>query len=183
FSVLFTRMGDTITAAFGKTDLLRSALDAALDPAVAGAPQNDAVMDLVWGPITERVTAQLPPGVDLGDPAVRADVVDQAAPAIREAIADGAAGSGDLATSLNGDTSFLTGADPRLTAPFLDGFASASVTVFWVSAAIVLVAFVLSFFLKAEPLREKSAVQERVEADRAAAHAAQELALEAQRAA
>jgi low affinity Fe/Cu permease len=37
---------------------------------------------------------------------------------------------------------------------------SAMVTVFWVAAAVVAIAFVLSFFLRAQPLRDKSAVQE-----------------------
>ena len=72
----------------------------------------------------------------------------------------GSSGSGDLSTSLNGDTSFLNEADDALKAPLLNGFANASVTVFWVGALVVLLAFLLSFFLKATPLREKSAVQE-----------------------
>ena len=40
-------------------------------------------------------------------------------------------------------------------------------TIFWVGALVVLLAFVLSFFLKATPLREKSAMQEAAD-DRAA---------------
>jgi len=72
-----------------------------------------------------------------------------------------------IGSALDGDTSFLNTADPRLAAPFLDGFATASVTVFTVSLVVVLTAFVLSFFLKATPLREKSAQQEVAEADAA----------------
>jgi hypothetical protein len=72
-----------------------------------------------------------------------------------------------IRSALDGDTSFLNTADPRLAAPFLEGFATASVSVFWVSLSVVLVAFVLSFFLKATPLREKSAQQEVAEADAA----------------
>jgi hypothetical protein len=41
------------------------------------------------------------------------------------------------------------------------------VTVFWVSLIVVLVAFVLSFFLKATPLRQKSAIQEVADQDAA----------------
>lgn len=65
-----------------------------------------------------------------------------------------------VGTSLNGDSSFLLGADPRLAAPFLEGFANASATVFVVSFVVVAAAFALSFFLKATPLREKSGIQE-----------------------
>lgn len=172
FSVLFTRLPDTIAAAFGKTDLLRAALDASLDPAVASAPQNAAIMETVYTPVVGDVAAGLPSGVDLTDDAVRGSVVDQVLETV-EAAPDGASG-GSLGVSLEGDTSFLNGADPALAAPFLDGFASATVTVFWLSAAVVGVAFVLSFFLRAQPLREKSAVQE------AHDELADELAMEAQ---
>lgn len=83
-------------------------------------------------------------------------------------------GGGSLGTSLDGDTAFLNGSDPRLSAPFLQGFANATVTIYWVALAVVAVAFVLSFFLKATPLRAKSALQEN--ADNVAAVIAQEAA-------
>jgi EmrB/QacA subfamily drug resistance transporter len=92
----------------------------------------------------------------LADPEVLADPANAG---IIELYSSAQSG-GSVGDALSGDTSFLTGADPRLTAPFLDGFAQASVTVFWVGFAVILVAFVLSFFLKAIPLRAKSAVQE-----------------------
>ena len=68
-----------------------------------------------------------------------------------------------VSDSLNGDSSFLTGADPRLSAPFLQGFNDAAVTIFWVALGVVLVAFALSWFLKTSPLRDKSALQENAE--------------------
>ncbi|WAC51566.1 MDR family MFS transporter [Frigoribacterium sp. SL97] len=95
-----------------------------------------------------------------------------------------AAGGGDTSQvggALDGNTSFLNTADRRLAAPFLDGFANAAVTVFWVALVVVLVAFVLSFFLKATPLRQKSAIDEA--ADEARAAVAADAALAAQAAA
>ena len=68
-----------------------------------------------------------------------------------------------VTSSLNADSSFLNDADPRLTAPFLQGFNDAAVSIFWVSLGVVLVAFVLSWFLKTTPLRAKSALQENAE--------------------
>jgi EmrB/QacA subfamily drug resistance transporter len=65
-----------------------------------------------------------------------------------------------LGEALNGDTSFLNLIDPRLARPFLEGFSSAMVTGFYISLGVVLVAFLLSWFLKATPLRQKSALQE-----------------------
>ena len=65
-------------------------------------------------------------------------------------------GAPDLST----DSSFLTTLDPRLARPFLDGFATSSVMVFVSAAAVVAIAFALSFFIKAPALREKSAAEE-----------------------
>lgn len=101
----------------------------------------------------------------IADPAVLADPKNAK---ILELLQAGQNDPGALTGSLDGDSAFLVGADPRLAAPFLDGFAQASVTVFWVGALVVFVAFILSFFLKAAPLREKSGAQENAEAALAA---------------
>jgi len=65
-----------------------------------------------------------------------------------------------LGDKLNTDSSFLTHLDPRLARPFLMGFAQSAVTVFICAAAVVAVAFVMSFFIKAAVLRNKSASEE-----------------------
>lgn len=67
---------------------------------------------------------------------------------------------GAIGNALNGDTSFLTGANPALANPFLVGFAESVVAVYWIGLVVVVVAFVLSWFVKAVPLRQKSAMQE-----------------------
>jgi EmrB/QacA subfamily drug resistance transporter len=77
--------------------------------------------------------------------------------------------SSAVSDSLNSDSSFLNGADPRLSAPFLQGFNDAAVMIFWVALGVVLVAFVLSWFLKTAPLRAKSALQENADNDAALA--------------
>lgn len=81
---------------------------------------------------------------------------------------------GDLGGALDGDTSFLNGADPRLAAPFLEGFANAAITTYWIALAVAALAFVLSFFLRTPPLRERSALQESADLDAAAQTAAAE---------
>lgn len=113
------------------------------------------------------------------DPAVLADPANEG---ILKVLQQAQENSGSAGTALDGDTSFLVGANHDLAAPFLTGFADATVTVFWVSFAVVAVAFVLSWFLKAPPLRAKSALQERTDAQ-AAVDAEDELSLAAQRAA
>jgi hypothetical protein len=167
FSTLFSRLPDTILAAFGRTDILRPALDAALDPAVASAPQNAEIMDAVYGGIVDPLVLQLPAGTDLADEQVRSGVLDTLVPRVQDALSG--TGGSPVGASLDGDTSFLTGADPRFTAPFLEGFATGAVTVYVVCLVVVLIAFVLSFFLKAPPLRTKSAIQEVADADAAIA--------------
>jgi EmrB/QacA subfamily drug resistance transporter len=133
FSVLFSRIPQTIADAFANTRITDGMQAAMSDPAVLADPGNAKILAL---------------------------------------FANGDAGG--AADALNGDTSFLNTADPRLAAPFLEGFTNATVSVFWVSLAVVLVAFVLSFFLKATPLREKSALQENADDEAAllAQHAA-----------
>ncbi|WP_244634508.1 MDR family MFS transporter [Frigoribacterium sp. CFBP 8754] len=122
FSVLFSRIPQTIAGAFADRDLQADAQAALADPAVASDPANASILGLY----------QSAQGGD----------------------------TSQVGGALNGDTSFLNTADRRLAAPFLDGFANATVTVFWVALTVVLVAFVLSFFLKATPLRQKSAIDE-----------------------
>ncbi|MEZ5189640.1 MAG: MDR family MFS transporter [Schumannella sp.] len=172
FSVLFSVLPGTIADSFKNKDLLHDALDAALTPAVAQADNNAEIMDAVYTPILQPLLQQLPPGIDLSNDAVRGQIVDQVLESIDDLPTGGSEGSGggDIGASLNGDTSFLNEADDALKAPLLNGFANASITVFWVGGLVVLVAFLLSFLLPAAPLREKSAVQEAAEA-RAAADA------------
>jgi len=163
FSVVFSAVGGFIKDSFGQKSVLRAALDAALNPAVAGAPNNAGIMSTIYSKIVDPITSRLPAGIDLSNGATRKSVVDQV---LAQLPADGV-GSGSATTSLDGDTSFLTGASDALSAPFLNGFSQAMVTGFWVSLAVVVIAFVLSFFLKATPLRQKSALQEVADDDAA----------------
>jgi EmrB/QacA subfamily drug resistance transporter len=165
FSVVFGVIGEAIKTSFSNKTVLRNALDAALNPAVAGAPNNKGIMTTVYNSIVDPIKKALPPTVDLSNSTVRHGVVDQ----IMSKIGSGTtpSGSGSLSTSLNGDTQFLNHASNALAAPFLQGFSSAMVSGFYISMVVVGVAFILSFFLKATPLRQKSALQEVAEADEA----------------
>lgn len=68
--------------------------------------------------------------------------------------------SNALSDQLKTDSSFLNTIDPRLARPFEVGFAESAVQVFVWGSVAVAIAFVLSFFIKAPPLRETSAAQE-----------------------
>lgn len=73
------------------------------------------------------------------------------------------------ADGITNDSSFLIGADERLTLPFRIGFVDSSLTVFMLAAVFIAIAFIISWFIKEIPLRQKSAAQEAAEAA-AAAH-------------
>ncbi len=141
---------------------------------VGGTLGVAVAFSVLFGRLTETIAASFADPVlksrqaeALADAAVQADPANAGIIALLEKMRSGGGGGGGVGDALSSDTSFLNGADRRLTAPFLDGFANATVTVFWVSAAVVFVAFVLSLFLKVTPLREKSAAQESADAQRA----------------
>ncbi|MET1015303.1 MAG: MDR family MFS transporter [Leifsonia flava] len=173
-SLLFTVMPTNIVGSLSDQDTLADALDAALDPSVASAPENSAIMQTIYTPIVTPIEAQLPAGADLSDDAQRAQVVSQVTPTVLEQLDSGTGGS--FGSSTLDDTSFLNGADPRLTKPFLAGFNASAVQVYWVALLVVLIAFVLTLFFRAPPLRAKSALQEaadnRADAEAADAEAA-----------
>ncbi|MCJ1715776.1 MDR family MFS transporter [Curtobacterium sp. VKM Ac-2922] len=100
--------------------------------------------------------------VDWSNASDRQYYVDQAVPSIIDTLEQQSTDSGSSVSSTN-DTSFLTGADARLTRPFMAGFNASSVTIYWVGLGVILLAFVLSWFFKVPPLRARSALQERAD--------------------
>lgn len=213
-SLLFTLMPLNIQTSLTDAPTLSSALDAALTPDVATAPENQKIMSLIYSnivtPIEEQsqkaahaggVQALVAQGVpaaeaeskvpltplDFSDKAVRSKIVSAAVPEIAKAL-KAAKGDGDsIGGSAINDTSFLVGADPRLTKPFLTGFSVSTITIYWLALSVVLLAFVLALFFKTPALRSKSALQEAAEEKHAAGEAealnAEELEREALRAA
>lgn len=69
-------------------------------------------------------------------------------------------GGGSAAADVTNDSSFLIGADERLTLPFRIGFVESSLNVFLTAGVIVGIGFVISWFIKEIPLRNKSASEE-----------------------
>ncbi|CAB4892143.1 unannotated protein [freshwater metagenome] len=134
FSVLFSRIPDTIQAAFAQSSVVNGIKSALADPTVVANPNNKAIIALLQ---------------------------------------NGQKNPSALADSLNGNSAFLTSADPRLAEPFLVGFANATVTVYWIAFIVTAIAFVLSLFMKTMPLREKSAMQEEADAAMMAERAAE----------
>ena len=120
-SILFGTVGEKITGAFSKPEVVEGLASATSDPTVLNDPANKAILGIL-----------------------------ESGPAAGEQITL--------------DSSFMIGADERLTLPFRIGFVESSLTVFFVAIFFIGAAFVISWFIKEIPLRDKSASQEAKEA-------------------
>ncbi len=148
---------------------IQAQLDAAAAAAVAAAPP--AAKDQVLAAVADKAHATVTGdtvAVDWSNDAQRTYWVDQVAPTISKEIAKGSSSTSNSASSSTSDTSFLNGADKRLSAPFLIGFNSSVVTVYWIALGVMLLAFILTWFFKVPPLRKVSALQERADTEDAA---------------
>ncbi|WP_349898920.1 MDR family MFS transporter [Parafrigoribacterium soli] len=186
-SLLFTIMPLNIQTSLSDTPTLRSALNAATTPSVATAPENKAIMDLIYtkivtgvengaqqGAHAAGVQALVAQGVpqdvadakvpaqplDFSNAKVRSQVLDKATPTIAKKLSEAKGDSSVGGSSAINDTSFLKGADVRLAKPFLTGFTQSTILIYWLAFGVVLLAFVLALFFKTPPLRAKSALQE-----------------------
>ncbi len=117
-------------------------------------------MSILFSQVTQKVVGAF------DDPITQAGIAealadrsvtsDPANAAIIGILQNGAEGAREITV----DSSFLIGADDRLTLPFRVGFVESSLGVFLLATVFVGVAFVISFFIKEIPLRDKSAAQE-----------------------
>lgn len=144
-ATFFRQMGGTLGVAIFISILFNSLPDKISDAFKANDKEFFAAKD--------RVIADVMSGkIGADDPNVK----------FLESMKD-AAGTDALGDKLNTDSSFLTGLDPALAKPFLVGFSNAALDVFYAASGVVAVAFVLSFFVKAIPLRTKSAAEEKAD--------------------
>ena len=141
-SMFFRQMGGTLGVA-----IFISILFNRLPDAIKAAFENTEVKSDMAAAAKEIMTKAATGEIKADDPNVT----------FLKDIATDPAGVGE---KLNGDSSFLSHLDPRLARPFLMGFADSAVTVFVAAAAVVAVAFAITWFIKAAPLREKSAAAE-----------------------
>ncbi|KHL02431.1 MDR family MFS transporter [Sinomonas humi] len=100
--------------------------------------------------------------IDFSNQAQRTAVVDKVVPTMINELKN-AKQSSSSSSSSTSDTSYLKGADARLTRPFMVGFNSSAVSIYWVGLGVILLAFVLSWFFKTPPLRQRSALQEQAD--------------------
>ena len=149
-------------------DPIQDGIDSGLDRATAAAKQaaggSPQAESQALAAAAEQAHASVVDGqlaVDWTDEGQRTYWVDKVVPDLVKQIDAGA--NDDSGASATNDTSFLTGADARLTRPFMTGFNASSVTIYWVGLGVILLAFVLSWFFKVPPLRQRSALQEQAD--------------------
>nr|WP_286346827.1 MDR family MFS transporter [Frondihabitans sucicola] len=98
--------------------------------------------------------------VNWSDASQREYYVGKVVPTLVKQLDKGTSSGNSSSASSTSDTSFLNGADARLTRPFMSGFNASAVSIYWVGLGVVLLAFILSLFFKVPPLRQHSALQE-----------------------
>ncbi len=102
--------------------------------------------------------------VDWANASQRGFYVDQLTPTLVKELKKGNSAANSSSSSATADTSFLNGADNRLSKPFLVGFNTSVVGIYWIGFGVIILAFILTLFFKVPPLRKFSALQERANA-------------------
>ena len=148
-TMFFRQMGGTLGVA-----VFISILFNRLPDAIKEAMNNSEVKDGMTAAAKEYMTGAATGKYKLDNPNVQF---------LKDAATDPSA----LGEKMNTDSSFLSDLDDRLARPFLMGFADSAVLVFEWAAAVVAIAFVLSWFIKVTPLRDKSASAESAAASQA----------------
>ncbi len=117
-------------------------------------------MSMLFSQVTEKIVdafrrPEVANGIAeaLGDASVAANPVNSEILGILQS-------GGSAAADVTNDSSFLIGADERLTLPFRIGFVESSLNVFLTAGIIIGIGFVISWFIKEIPLRNKSASEE-----------------------
>lgn len=137
-------------------------LSAAATKATAAAPP--AARSAVLAEVAKAAHASVVGNtvqVDWSNASQRSYYVDKLTPSIVSKLKSGSTASSS--NSATADTSFLNGADSRLTTAFKVGFNSSVVTIYWIGLGVILLAFVVTLFFRVPPLRTTSALQQQAD--------------------
>jgi EmrB/QacA subfamily drug resistance transporter len=143
---------------------IQKQLDAAAAQATASVPA--AAQPQVLAAVAEKAHASVTGttiSVDWTNASQRNYWVSQITPGIEKQLKSDKSKASSASSTSTSDTSFLNGADKRLTAPFLIGFNSSVVLVYRIALGVILLAFILSLFFKVPPLRKTSALQQQAD--------------------
>lgn len=128
---------------------------------IGGTLGTGITFSLLFGTLTQTIPAALNSPAHSGPVADALAEQAKSPDAANERIVELLRGpSNQAAAAMNGDTSFLTGADERLAAPFMDAFNNSLVDGYWLGLGMLVIALLLSFVLPNQPFRTASALQE-----------------------
>ena len=128
---------------------------------IGGTLGTGITFSLLFGTLTQTIPAALDAPAHSGPVADALAEQAKSPDAANERIVELLNGpSNQAAAAMNGDTSFLTGADERLAAPFMDAFNNSLVYGYWLGLGMLVIALLLSFVLPNQPFRTASALQE-----------------------
>jgi EmrB/QacA subfamily drug resistance transporter len=116
-----------------------------------------------------QVSADGKASLDFSNSADREAFVSSLVPTLKKNFSKANGSSASFSSDSLNDSSFLSGADSRLSKPVLQAFTSSIVTVYWVGLGVMALAFILTLFFKTPPLRAKSALQQAADEDAAIA--------------
>jgi len=117
--------------------------------------------------VADKANAEVTGGtvsVNWADATQRAHWVDELVPTLTKQMDSGDGRDSSGSSVSTSDTSFINGADERLSKPFMVGFTTSIVVVYWIALGVLLLAFVLTWFFRVPPLRQMSALQEQADA-------------------
>jgi EmrB/QacA subfamily drug resistance transporter len=130
---------------------------------VAATPQAESAALAAVAKAAHASVANGTVEVNWANDSQRGYYVDKLTPTLANELKKGDSKANSSSNSSTSDTSFLDGADKRLSKPFMVGFNSSVITVYTIGLGVILLAFVLSIFFKVPPLRKTSALQQRAD--------------------
>ena len=155
---------DAVNAQVAAGAIPAEAAPSIIDQQVAAAtPQAEAAALAAVAKAAHASVANGTVEVNWANDSQRGYYVDKLTPTLANELKKGDSKANSSSNSSTSDTSFLDGADKRLSKPFMVGFNSSVITVYTIGLGVILLAFVLSIFFKVPPLRKTSALQQRAD--------------------
>lgn len=128
---------------------------------IGGTFGTGITFSMLFGTLETTIPASLArPELASGIAAARQDAAVTADPANSRILGLLGGPVGTAAEALNGDTTFLRGADARLAAPFLDAFNESMTLAYWLGLAVLGGALVLALFLPDQRLGSRSGLEQ-----------------------
>jgi EmrB/QacA subfamily drug resistance transporter len=146
---------------------LKAGIQKQLDAGVAAAEKAGAPEAVALKVVASKAHASVVGNtvqVNWANSTQRSFYVDKLTPTLVKELKKGDSKATSSSSGSTSDTSFLNGADSRLTKTFKVGFNTSVVQIYWIGLGVIGLAFILALFFRVPVLRKTSALQERADA-------------------